>query len=343
MGERVITIGPRNFVTSEQWRGLTWLLLPALLLLVFLAIAPEVQAGNVDSADGNGYQGADYWRDVKQGVSGYSTNKDAEAGVLVNQSGESWRQLRNNEVKPKGGWALAITVLVLLAAYVVLGGSKLEQPRSGLTVERWKRFDRCLHWLVAGLFIVLAITGLSLLYGRHFLPDLLGASAFGTLLQGGKIVHNYLGPLFMLSLGLMIIKWLKNNIVNFTDLKWFAQGGGMIKGKHPHAGYMNGGEKMWFWVLTFGGVAVCVSGLVLDFPSYFDLRNDFQLANLVHSIASLVLICGALAHAYIGTLGTEGALEGMVSGQVDENWAKQHHDLWYQEVSGQGKTDKTNS
>ena len=158
MGELVKSIGSRNFQTPEQWRGMMWLLVPVLLMLVFLAVAPKVQAGNVESADGNGYQGADYWRDVKQGVSGYSTDKDSEAGVLINQGGESWRQLRNNEVKPKGGWALAVTVLGLLAVYVVLGGSKLEQPRSGLTVERWRRFDRYLHWLVAGLFIVLALT-----------------------------------------------------------------------------------------------------------------------------------------------------------------------------------------
>ena len=140
--------------------------------------------------------------------------------------------------------------------------------------------------------------------------------------------------LFAVCLLLMLLKWLKNNIPNGADLMWFVHGGGMIKGKHPHAGYMNGGEKLWFWVLFGGGVALSLSGLVLDFPAIIGLRSDLQLANLVHAISALVLICGALAHAYIGTLGTEGALEGMVSGQVDEVWAKQHHDLWYDEVKG---------
>ncbi len=302
------------------------------MLLCVIALAPQVQAAGGEGPVGSGYKGADYWRSVTQGDAGYSTNKAPEAGVLINRSGEQWRQLRNNLVKRYGKWVLAATLLGLLVVYVLVGKSRLEEARTGVTIERWKRLDRYIHWLVAGLFIILGLTGLSLLFGRHFMPDLIGKALFNDGMQVAKWVHNYLGPLFVLSLAVMILKWLKNNFITRVDLRWFMQGGGMIKGKHPHAGYMNGGEKLWFWLLVLAGIVVSLSGLVLDFPAYFELRHDFQLANLFHGVASLVLVCGALAHAYIGSIGTEGALEGMVSGQVDEAWAKQHHDLWYDEV-----------
>ncbi|MEH6469771.1 MAG: formate dehydrogenase subunit gamma [Halopseudomonas sp.] len=306
----------------------------ALLGCLLLSWSSLSQAGSVSEASNKGVQGADYWRQVTQGESGYSTHKTAEAGVLINRSGEDWRQLRNNQVKPYGKWALLATLAVLLVVYLLLGSNKMAQPRSGRTVERWRKFDRYLHWTVAGLFIILTLTGLSILYGRYFLPDLLGKSGFNGYLQLAKSSHNYLGVLFAFCLVLMLLKWLKNNIPSGTDLMWFVRGGGLIKGKHPHAGYMNGGEKLWYWVLVVGGVALSLSGLVLDFPALIELRDDFQTANIVHAISALVLTCGMLAHAYIGSLGTEGALEGMVNGHVDEEWAKQHHDLWYDEVAG---------
>ncbi len=303
-----------------------------MLAWLLLAVWGITQAGNVPEANNRGSQGADYWRQVTQGASGYSTNKGVEAGVLINRSGDEWRKLRNEQVQPYGKWALVGTVLLLLLVYLVVGSSKMDQPRSGKTIERWRRFDRYLHWVVAGLFIILALSGLSLLYGRYFLPELLGRSVFSDYQQLAKSSHNYLGVLFAVCLVLMLFKWLMNNIPTGTDVMWFVGGGGMIKGKHPHSGYMNGGEKLWFWLLFAGGLALLASGLVLDFPVFTELRDDLQTANLVHAISALVLICGALAHAYIGTLGTEGALEGMVTGHVDEVWAKQHHDLWYEEI-----------
>lgn len=330
MGElRGIPVSPGR--AGVSFKPALWLK-QLISLFVLLFMVTQVQAASSEGPVGSGYKGADYWRSVTQGDAGYSANKASEAGVLINRSGEEWRLVRNDQVKLYGKWALAATVLGLLVVYVLMGKNRLQEPRSGMTIERWKRFDRYIHWMVAGLFIVLGLTGLSLLYGRHFMPDLLGKELFNGWMEIAKLLHNYLGPLFVLCFAVMVLKWLKNNFFTLMDLRWFIQGGGMIKGKHPHAGYMNGGEKLWFWVLALAGVVVCLSGLVLDFPAFTELRSDFQLANLFHGVASLVLVCGALAHAYIGSIGTEGALEGMVSGQVDETWAKQHHDLWYDEV-----------
>ncbi|WP_210394576.1 formate dehydrogenase subunit gamma [Motiliproteus sediminis] len=325
------------YLLKRAWSEspLNAVLVPMLLLVLLVTLAPLVQAADpvADPAvKGNGYQGAEYWRDVTRGVAGYSATPGNEAGVLINRSGDEWRLVRNQQVKPYGAWLLGGTLLVLVLVFMLLGRNKIKEGRSGRTLKRWDLVDRVLHWSVAGLFVLLALTGLSILYGRHFLLDALGGG-FGGFMQFSKLVHNYLGPLFVICLALMLLKWLGRNIFNAVDLRWFARLGGLFGG-HPSAGYMNGGEKMWYWVLFFGGVAICATGLVMDFPNFGQLRDTMQDANLIHAGVSLVLICGALAHAYMGSLGTEGVFEGMVSGEVDENWAKQHHNLWYDEAKG---------
>jgi formate dehydrogenase subunit gamma len=43
----------------------------------------------------------------------------------------------------------------------------------------------------------------------------------------------------------------------------------------------------------------------------------------------------------MGTIGVEGAYGSMRNGYVDEAWAKEHHQLWYEDVkSGKVKAGK---
>lgn len=283
---------------------------------------------------------ADYWRQVREGVAGYSAVKGQETTVLIQGSGEVWRQLRNGPIAAYGSGLLAFALLGIGAFYLARGRIKLAQPRTGETVLRWKLAERLLHWYTALLFILLAITGLSLLYGRAALIPLLGHGGFARYAEIAKGLHNYIGPLFMVGLVLMILAWFKDNIPNKLDVEWFKSFGGMVGHRHPSAGRMNAGEKVWFWLLLLGGLAVCLSGLVLDFPNWGQARWMIQLAHLVHVIFGIILITAALGHIYIGTIGTEGALEGMVSGKVDKSWAIQHHDLWYKEIKAAEKDER---
>lgn len=308
------------------------IIMPVKLLLLLSVLFSPLALAVPSDAKVAGYAGADYWQVVKQGESGRTQAQNNEAGQLINVQGEEWRMLRNRWVTPAGAYALGGTFGLLLIFYILVGQKKLDQPRSGQLIERWKRLDRANHWTVAILFIILAVTGLSILYGKFFLKDMFGDSLWAGYMQLCKIAHNYLGPLFVLGLLFMIVRWLKHNFFNRTDLIWFLKGGGIIGSAHPSAGYMNGGEKVWFWILTLVGLTVCVSGLILDFPNFAQNREDMQLANLIHAAGSLLLIAASFGHIYIGTIGTEGALEGMKTGYVDETWAKQHHDLWYEEV-----------
>jgi formate dehydrogenase subunit gamma len=315
--------------------------LPPLFLLLAALLFSNLAMATPSDAKVAGFAGADYWDVVKQGDQGSTQAQGQEAGQLINVAGEEWRLWRNQWVTPAGAYAIGGTLAILAIFYLIVGQKKLDAPRSGQLIERWKRLDRANHWTVAILFIILAVSGLSLLYGKFFLRDVLGDSLWANYIMLCKLAHNYLGPLFVLGLLFMIVRWMKHNVFNGTDIVWFLKGGGIIGKAHPSAGYMNGGEKVWFWLLTIVGLVVCASGLVMDFQNFGQDRETMQIANLLHGVGSIILIVGSFGHIYIGTLGTEGALEGMKTGYVDETWAKQHHDLWYEEVKKE--SDKSQS
>ncbi len=276
---------------------------------------------------------ANYWRAVREGRSGYTAVRGQETDVLIQGTGQIWREIRNGPVVTYGAWILAAVVLALGLFHIIVGPARLAGPRSGVLVERWSLFERTLHWFVAIAFILLAITGLSLLYGRAVLIPLLGHEAFAAYADLAKDVHNYVGPAFAAALLVMLLIWIKDSLFTRVDWEWIKQGGGYFgKGRHPHAYKVNAGEKIWFWALFFFGIGVSVTGLLMDFPNLGWERETMQAANVIHAVLGILLTAFSLGHIYLGTIGNEGSLEGMIHGTVDEAWAKQHHDLWLEEV-----------
>lgn len=333
---------------ARRKKMMGWSFLFMILSVMLLPLGGYVYTG-FDSTANAAAEGAtnprsNYWRAVRNGQAGYSTNKALEANVLIQGGGENWRNLRNGPIVTIGAYMLIISLLTMLIYHLKTGGMKLDNGRSGNTVTRWAIFDRTIHWSTATLFVLLAITGLSLMFGRAVLIPLLGAKGFAAYANFAMGVHNYLGPLFTVVLVIMIVSWLKHNFIDANDIKWFkAGGGGIIGNEHVSCGRFNGGEKVWFWVVTGMGLSVAITGLILDFPNFDQVRNTMQNANLIHGTLSVIWIAIAFGHIYIGTLGSEGTLDGMLTGEVDENWAKQHHDLWYNEVKQGGSSTSSNA
>ncbi|HNK31815.1 MAG TPA: formate dehydrogenase subunit gamma [Plasticicumulans sp.] len=279
---------------------------------------------------------ADTWRGVREGTAGYSAvtgSAGDEKGVLINGNGENWRQVRNGWVAPIGGIGLLVVLAAIALFYAIRGTVRLDHGRTGLTVQRWSTLSRFVHWYTALLFIALAITGLSLLFGRALLIPVLGKPAFAAWASVAKLLHNWLGPAFGLGVLAMAVGWMKHNFFSpREDMAWLKAGGGLIGDGHPSAGRFNFGEKTWFWVVVLVGGTVIASGLVLDFPQFGQTRANMQLAHLIHVVCACGMLAFAFGHIYIGTIGSEGSLEGMTTGRVDVNWARQHHDLWYEQL-----------
>jgi formate dehydrogenase subunit gamma len=274
------------------------------------------------------------WRDIRHGKAGLSTAYRAEDGVLINANGSWWADLRKKSglLIKSGAILLAAIIAILILYFALKGPLHIDKGRSGKTVSRFSLAQRVTHWVIACLFLYLALSGLTLLFGRPFILPLIGAKAYGVLASAVMQSHNLFGPIFTVSLIALFIAFVRGNFPNTTDIRWILKGGGLLGG-HVSAGRYNAGEKVWFWVAVIAGVALSGSGVIMLFPDFMGVRNLLQLSELTHGIAALIFIAFAIGHIYLGTVGTEGALEGMTTGDVDENWARTHHDLWLDEIN----------
>lgn len=292
---------------------------------------------------------APMWRQVGSGVAGYSSlpvTQAPEAGVLIQPSvqypgsrltnaGEAWRQTRNNWLIPYGGSLILISVLALAILFFTKGPLGDDYPANSKKIERFTPFERAAHWANAFAFVALAVSGLIMAFGKFWLLPIIGSTLFGWLTYALKNVHNFVGPLFAVSLLIVIGVFVKDNIANAADFNWLKKAGGMLGDKQVPSHRFNAAEKgVFWWAVTIPGLIVVVSGLVLDHlvPGLGYLRSDMQIASMVHSAMAFWIAAILIGHIYMGTIGTRGALEGMKTGYVTEGWAKEHHELWYNDV-----------
>lgn len=299
----------------------------------------QVQPGN----------NAPMWRQVGGGVTGFSSlpvTQAPEAGNLIQpfvqypgssltNAGEAWRQVRNNWILPYGGSLLLIVLLAVGIFYKTKGPLGGHIADTGRKIERFTPFERAAHWANAGAFVVLAVSGVVMAFGKFFILPVIGGTLFGWLTYVLKNVHNFVGPLFAVSLLVLVFTFLKDNIANAADFNWLKKAGGMVGDHQVPSHRFNAGEKgMFWWGVCFPGLVLVVSGFVLNklVPGLGDLRSDMQIAHMVHAVAAVVALVALIGHVYMGTVGVKGAYDGMKTGFVDEAWAKEHHELWHDDV-----------
>jgi formate dehydrogenase subunit gamma len=310
------------------------------------AVVPVVEAPKVPpalaagSTAKPGWNVPPKWSDV-EGKGQYASVPGHETNVLVEDSGHEWRALRNGPLTFYGGILLLVVPALLLLFYFIKGPFRLHEKPTGRLIERFNSAERMVHWTMAFSFVALAITGVVILFGKYVLLPVIGASAFAWITNIGKVIHNFVGPLFLFSIITFFLLYVKDNIFNGQDFKWLAKFGGLLSGNHVPSGRFNGGEKFWFWLgVVVLGLAVSISGIVLLFPNWNTARELMAQSNLIHAALATLFVALSLGHIYIGTIGTEGALQGMRKGYVDETWAKEHHVLWLEEVKAGKRPEK---
>jgi formate dehydrogenase subunit gamma len=264
-------------------------------------------------------------------IQGRVSIPDQRSGVLEQPAGRDWREFRNVKLRWIGGIAILGMLAVLVIFYLSRGMVRLESGRSGRSIVRFTAFERFVHWMTATCFIILAVSGLNITFGRPLLLPLIGFEAFSEWSQWAKYAHNYLSFPFTIGVVLIFLMWVSGNIPNKVDIDWLKRGGGMVGHDHPPAYRFNAGQKATYWIVVVGGGAVAITGYELIFPFYLSGIEGMQLAEIVHSVVAVLFVAAMLAHIYIGTIGMEGAFEAMGSGTVDINWAKEHHSLWLKE------------
>ncbi len=292
---------------------------------------------------------APMWRDVGAGATGYSSlpvSQAPEAGNLIQPfvqypgsrlttAGEAWRQVRNNWLIPYGGSLLLIVLLAIGLFYMGKGPIRQHGADTGRKIERFTPFERAAHWANAIAFCALAISGIVIAFGKFFLLPVMGLTLFGWLTYALKNIHNFAGPLFAVSLVIIFVTFVRDNLPQRGDLVWLLKGGGLLSGKEVPSHRFNAGEKVVFWGgVFFLGIVVVASGLVMDqlVPGMIYERGTMQIAHMIHAVATVLMMVMFIGHIYIGTIGMEGAYQGMKTGYVDETWAHEHHEYWADDI-----------
>ncbi|MET4214432.1 formate dehydrogenase subunit gamma [Bradyrhizobium sp. LA2.1] len=308
----------------------------ALLLLIIAAPAPSpAQQVNPTASSVNERQ---LLQEMDR-IQGRVSIPDQRSSVLMQPAGREWREFRNVALRWIGGVAILGMLAVLVIFYLTRGMVRLESGRSGRTIVRFSLFERFVHWMTATCFVVLAISGLNITFGRPLLLPLIGHEAFSEWSQWAKYAHNYLSFPFTIGVVLIFLMWIAGNVPNKADVDWIKRRGGMVGHDHPPAYRFNAGQKAIYWIVVIGGGLVAATGYVLMFPFYLSGIEGMQFAQIVHSIVAMLFIAAMLAHIYIGTIGMEGAFEAMGSGTVDVNWAKEHHGLWLEEQNARAEAN----
>jgi len=302
----------------------------ALAYLVMLAVPAGAQQPSSVNPSASAVNEEQLLRQLRQ-VEGRITIPDQRAGILEQPAGRDWRRFHQITLR----WIGAISILGVLALLVVFylwrGMIRIEGGRSGRTVVRFNGFERFIHWMTATCFIILAISGLNITFGKSLLLPLIGPEAFTGWSQWAKYAHNYLSFPFSIGVVAIFFMWVTSNFPTRVDVEWLKKGGGMVGHEHPPAYRFNAGQKMLYWFVVIGGIAIAVSGYLLMFPFYATGVLGMQVTQVVHALLGVLFIVLMLAHIYIGSIGMEGAFEAMGTGEVDVNWAKEHHRLWLEE------------
>lgn len=257
----------------------------------------------------------------------------SEGGVILQRGGNTWRTLRDGPIATIAGTIMLAVPLLILGFYLLTGPARLEHPETGQHITRFSVWDRIVHWSTAISFLVLAFTGLIVMFGKKLLMPWMGHAVFSWIAIISKYLHNFVGPLFIVCSLIMFFTFLSRNFFERIDWQWIKVGGGLISHRHVPAGYFNAGEKLWFWGgVVLLGIIMSISGLILDFVTFGQTRYVLQWANYFHVGGATLYIVGALAHIYMGTLGDPLAYRAMRHGTVDAEWAREHHSYWYEEL-----------
>ena len=335
------------------------------------AVDDSFRSGNTGGREGAGVGGQlgtlggssdpELWRALRFGSADISaSNNGPAATTLIQDGGMAWLQFREGPLIKYGSYLLVGTLVVLALFLLIRGRIRIDGEKTGRKITRFKAIERFGHWLLAGSFVLLGITGLISLLGRKVLIPTFGHETFAFLAVGSKWIHNNISWAFMLGLIMIFVMWVVHNLPDRTDLNWLLKGGGIFSKGHPPAKKFNAGQKLIFWSVILLGTSISVSGLALLFPFEINVfaatfsklnslgisgalglgelpttlapHEEMQYSQLWHAIVSFVLMAIIFAHIYIGTVGMEGASDAMTSGDVEEQWAREHHSIWVDEV-----------
>jgi formate dehydrogenase subunit gamma len=196
-------------------------------------------------------------------------------------------------------------------------------------IDRINWAERMLHWVVAILFLILLVTGLSL--HVDFLRELLGSWRYHI-----REIHHYAGFTLMILPWLIVGKYRKQLAGFFKEMTQLRQVEvDWLAGRTKRAHKFNGGQKLNFlfsmiWILGLAG-----TGFFVWQPKLISNEMREFLFNW-HKVLFYLITIQIAGHVFYACIykPTRHALHGILRGKVKRDWAHEHHPLWIEEEAG---------
>jgi formate dehydrogenase subunit gamma len=197
---------------------------------------------------------------------------------------------------------------------------------------RYRFAERAMHMSAAVVFLYVLLTGLAFWTpGLYWLAALLGGGFLA------RMLHPWAGVLLFGIVVWMMVLWHDTMRTTDADRAWRRAMKYYIRNEDervPPAGRFNYGQKVFFWTMVWGTIALLVSGFALWFPDVFPPSAALirEVAVLIHAISALVVIAAFIVHVYMGVFVVPGSVDAIVHGTVPPEWARHHHAAWAEEL-----------
>lgn len=198
-------------------------------------------------------------------------------------------------------------------------------------VQRYTYPERAYHWVNGMAYTYLLLTGLAL-----FTPYLYWLAA---VLGGGGTIrfwHPWVGLVYLVTIFWMHSKWKSDMGPHANDQKWKDNIKAYVENRDelmPPQGRFNAGQKQFWWAMFYSTIILLITGIVMWFPERMPPRV-LPITIFIHSLTALVTIAAFIIHVYMSVWMTPGSVKAMTDGKVSVAWARTHHRLWYEKITG---------
>jgi len=218
-----------------------------------------------------------------------------------------------------------------------MSGGTIARPTTAIPedeVQRYSFAERAYHWINAIAYTYLMLTGLAIFTPlAYWLAYVLGGPA--TI----RYWHPWIGLIYLATIFWMHRMWKRDMQKIPEDELWSKNLRAYAENRDelmPPQGRFNAGQKQFWWVMLYCTFILLITGIIMWIPEKMprELHWVLPITVFIHSATALITIAAFIIHVYMSVWVTPGSVKAMVEGHVSTTWARTHHRLWYEKITG---------
>ncbi|HEY2362894.1 MAG TPA: formate dehydrogenase subunit gamma [Candidatus Angelobacter sp.] len=218
-----------------------------------------------------------------------------------------------------------------------MSGGIVARPTTAIPADEVQRYnfaERAYHWINAIAYTYLMLTGLAIFTPlAYWLAYVLGGPS--TI----RYWHPWIGLIYLATIFWMHRLWKRDMQKIPEDEQWSKHIRDYAENRDelmPPQGRFNAGQKQFWWVMLYCTFILLITGIIMWIPEKMprELHWVLPITVFLHSATALITIAAFIIHVYMSVWVTPGSVKAMVEGHVSTRWARTHHRLWYEKITG---------